>query len=233
MRNGVVAALLVIAMLAGTGAGYFVGNASTKTVTSVSTTSLVSTRTTTFYTTSTLTTTEHEIATTWNTTTAPSLELIAIVNPAIITVGQNVSITSGAYNPLSTPVTVNVPPTYNPYLAPCDWVVFPTTYYVYEGHFTFSNLTGNTPLLLFNASVAISCFAPFNVTLTFQPHSDEATYFMNTTRSLTINLTYNYSGYWARCSRGYCLSTFVPGQYTVLFNDTWGQQEFEYFTVRP
>jgi len=233
MRNEVIAALLVVALLAGAGVGYFIGNASKGTMTSVSTTSLVSTTTTTLYSTTVLTSTEHEITTSWSTVTAPSLELIAIVNPSVITAGQNVSISSGAYNPLSTPVIVNVSAFRNQYLFPCAYVAFPTTYYVYEGHYTLSNLTGNTPLLLYNASIAVPCFAPFNVTLTFQPHSDEATYFMNITRPITINLTYNYSGFWVHCSKGYCLNTFIPGQYTVLFNDTWGQQGLEYFTVKP
>ena len=237
MRNGAIAVLLVVAILAGAGAGYFVGNTSTGIVTSVSTTSLVSTTTTTLYTTTVLTSTEREITTSWSTVTAPSLELITMVYPAVITAGQNVSITFGVYNALPTAVTVNSPPFPNQYLPSCG-TFLPMTFYIYEGHVTFSDLNSNTPLLLYNASIPFMCPAPYNVTLTFQPYSDTATFFLNLTRSISLNYTHNYSGFWLPCNKGsnlptYCFDTFTPNHYTVLFNDTWGQQELEYFTVNP
>jgi len=42
MRNGAIAALLVVAIIAGAGAGYLVGNANERTITSVSTTTATS-----------------------------------------------------------------------------------------------------------------------------------------------------------------------------------------------
>ena len=224
-------------MLAGAGAGYFIDNASTGKMTSVSTVSLVSTTTATFYSTTVLTSTEHEITTSWNTVTAPSLELTATVYPSVITAGQNVSIRVGVYDPLLTAVTVNSPPYPNQDLPSCG-ILSPMTFYIYEGNITFSDLKSNTPLLLYNASIPFLCPAPLNVTLTFQPYSDTATFFLNVTRSITLDYSHNYSGFWLSCNKGsnlpsYCFKTFIPNQYTVLFNDTWGQQELEYFTVNP
>jgi len=48
MRNVAIAALLVVAVLAGAGVGYFVGNVNERTITSVSTFEVTSTATTTF-----------------------------------------------------------------------------------------------------------------------------------------------------------------------------------------
>jgi len=47
MRNGVIALLLVVAVLAGGGAGYLIGNANTRAINSVSTATIVTTSTTT------------------------------------------------------------------------------------------------------------------------------------------------------------------------------------------
>jgi hypothetical protein len=68
MRNEAVAALLVMAVVVGAGAGYFAGYANERTVTSVSTFITTSTNTTTFFSTVLKTTT----TTTTVTTTVPS-----------------------------------------------------------------------------------------------------------------------------------------------------------------
>ncbi len=234
MNETTIAVALVIAFLVGAGAGYLFGNGSARTVTSVSTTSSQVTTTSTLITTVTFQTIIHE-TTTLSTATTPSLELIARVTPSTITSGQNVSITFGAYNPLSTNFTTSVMPYRNQYLAPCPISEMPTTYYVYVGHLSFSNLTQYSPLLLYDASIVPLCFVSYNSTLVFQPNSDRAAVhsFLGT-NTFRINFTNYYNGYWMRGpGNGYSHTNFTPGEYTVLLNDTWGQRELHYFTVNP
>ena len=214
MRDEAVIALLIVLVVASAGAGYYIGTSSGRTTTSTTTSTVTS----------------------WSTSTIPSLEMIASVSPSLITVGQNVSINFGAYNALSVPLTINVTAYTNRYLGPC-YDESPTTYYIYSGHLTLSNLTFSTPLSLYNGSIVVMCFAGFNTILTFQPHSDKATYhafFFNFTGTISLSFTVNYSGFWVRGpGSGYSFNTFSLGQYTVLVNDTWGQRELEYFTVIP
>ena len=215
MKDGVVAVMVVVAMLVGAGAGYFVGTSNEHTTTSTTTSTVTS----------------------WSTSTIPSLEMIADVSPSVIVAGQNVSVNFGVYNALSEPLTINVTAYQNQYLGPCS-VEIPITYYIYSSHITFSNLTFGTPLLLYNASIAVPCFRSFNSSWTFQPHSDNATVYappyLNVTLPISLDSSLNYSGFWVRGpGSGTSFDTFTPGQYTVLVNDTWGQQELEYFTVSP
>ena len=226
--------MLVVAILVGAGAGYLSGSGNVKTVTSVLTTSQSSTVTSFQSTTIVLTTTVHE-TTTETTAATPNLELIASVYPATITAGQNITVNWGVFNPLSTSVQVEVPVYKNPYLSPCPSYIDPTTFYVYKGHLSSSNLTGNTPLVLYNESIIIECFAGENSTVVFQPHSDRAAVSLfNSTTMAVMDTTANFRGYWTGTfASGYALNTFQPGRYTTMFNDTLGQQEFDYFTVNP
>jgi len=217
MRNGAIVSMLVIAVLVSAGAGYFIGTFSERATTSTTTSTVTS----------------------WSTSTIPSLEMIANVSPSVVTAGQNVSINFGVYNALSVPSTINVTAYRNQYLGPC-FEEIPITYYIYSGHATFSNLTFSTPLLLYNVSLAVPCFAAFNATWTFRPHSDNATVFAphftppGSLPPVSLNATLNYSGFWVRGpGSGYSFNIFTPGRYTVLVNDSWGQQELEYFTVNP
>jgi hypothetical protein len=238
MRGEAVAGLLVVAILVGAGVGYLSGNAGVRTVTSVSTTSRLFTTTSILTTTTLVTATAYE-TTTLNTATSPTLEIIAGVSPTVITSGQNVTVNWGIYNPLPLGVEVSVSAYTNPYLSPCPISEVPTTFYIYSGHLSFTTLSSSTPRLIYNQSLNIECFAGFNSTLVFEPHSDRAT--VNALgSSLTANMNYTaeFSGYWVILPSnggigGPTFQKFPQGEYTVLFNDTWGQQELRYFTVNP
>lgn len=217
MKDATAIALLIVLIIASAGAGYYIGTSNGRTTTSTTTSTVTS----------------------LGSSAIPSLEMIASVSPSVITAGQNVSITLGVYNALSTSLTINVTAYTNQYLGPCFFDEFPITYYIYTGHLVFSNLTFGTALLLYNPSISGMCIAAYNVSLTLQPHSDKATvYNFNFPNSPTgmifVNGTFNCSGFWMRGpGSGHSFNTFTPGQYTVLVNDTWGQQELEYFTVNP
>ena len=230
----IVAMALVIAILVGLGAGFVLGNTSVRTVTSVSTTATLLTTTSTLRTTSVFTTTARSTTTTLTTATAPGLELIARVTPSSIASGKNISIIFGAYNPLSSTYATNVTSFRNQYLGSCPISENPTTYYIYAGHVTFSNLAFNTPVFLHNPSTVVTCKHSFNSTLAFQPDSDLPTEIRPNMTSFLVNFTSTYHGYWARGSgSGYSFIAFAPGQYSVLVTDTWGQRELEYFVVNP
>ena len=236
MKGAAVAGLLAISILVGAGAGYLLGNARERITTTTSTAFTTTTAITnwTLDVTLTSTTTVGTATTTkWSTTATASLELIAGVSPAVVKSGQNVTVNWGVYNPLSTTVEVNVPIYENRYLSPCPLFIVPTTFDVYSGHLSSSNLTSTTPLLLYNASIAIPCFAGADSMLTFQPNSDRATVStLNSTMTASMNYTSNYRGYWTGgFSTSSSFKAFPPGMYTVMFNDTWGQQELRYFTV--
>jgi hypothetical protein len=227
-----VAVVLVIAILVGFGVGFELGNTNVRTVTSVSTASTLLTTTSTLHTTSISTATVRVTTTTRSTATTPGLELIARVTPSSITSGQNISIITGAYNPLSTTSTINVTSFKNQYLGACAISEIPATYYIYAGHVTFSNLAFNTPLFLYNPSTIVTCPHSFNSTLAFQPNSDLATETRPNMTSFLVNFTSIYHGYWVRGSGGgYSFASFTPGQYSVLVTDTWGQRELDYFVV--
>jgi len=232
------AGLLMVAILAGAGAGYLIGNANERTVTSITTITTTSTATVTYVSTGFLTTTTTVTGTVRSTNTVPSLELFGSVSPPAMASGQNVSLTLGIYNPLPTTVSVNVSSFADPSVFPCGVSGSPDAWDFFSGHVTFSNLSSATPLLLYNASIVFPCTAPFNSTFTFQPGSDVAIVQLlqvaNSTMTLNWSHTYNYSGYWVPSSNGnHKLQAFPPGQYTALVFDVWGQQQLEYFEVTP
>jgi hypothetical protein len=211
MRTEAMAGLLVAAILVGAGVGYLFGSANMRTTTTTATSDVTTTLT----------------VFSWSTITAPSLELIAKVSPPSITEGQNISIGAEVFNPLPTPFTILL------IGAPCGRL--PTSYQVYMG----SNISGK-PLLLDNASVIPPCFAAYNSTLTFQPNSDivyDSSIIENFTHQ--VNYTDVLRGYWtpdgslANGRTNYMFQEFPPGVYTIFFEDAWGQQQLEHFTVNP
>lgn len=211
MKNEVAAVVLVLAIIASAGAGYLAGVANQRTTT--------------------LTTTA--IAT----STIPGLQLFASVKPSSLAIGQNVTIVAGVYNPLSTNVKVNASEIRNPSQAPCGLWTSPMGIRVYWGHYTVTNLSGASPLLLYNASLPVFCPVFSNNAYTFQPNSDNATVsYFETSTKLVANETISLSGYWsagplAGPGSKYFPQNFEPGSYTVVVFDAWGQQLIEYFEV--
>jgi hypothetical protein len=201
--------------MVGVGAGYILGQA-------------VSTRS------GMTTTVENEstaTATVTATTSIPGLELVSSISPPVISSGQNVTLDEGVYNPTATSVTINVTAGWNG--APCGDFYDPTSFKLYMGFDTFSNLSAAMPLLLFNASMLPPpCPVYSNSTFTFQPHSDNATWVsIRGTYPTTVNFTFVLGGFWLRASPADTFQEFTPGIYTVEFYDAWGQQALAYFEV--
>jgi hypothetical protein len=221
MKGAAVAGLLIVALLVGAGAGYLYGTTNERVVTSISTTtktSIITSNVTTEY-------------------TVPTLELLVRVEPTQLSSGQNVTITDEVYNPLATEVVANSSEIINPTQGPCGRGVIPTGVQVYEGHYTFTNLTEGTPLMLYNASGGPHpCPAPYSNVFHFQPDSDKAiVFYLGTSIDWVTNETIGLKGYWVQVpSSGlprFALHEFAAGEYTVLVFDAWGQQQLEYFVV--
>ena len=145
MRNGAIASLLVVSILAGAGAGYLIGNTNEHAVTSIST------------------------ATAQPPWFVNSLQLAASVEPTHLTQGQNVTVTAWIYSPLAYDVTVTWAPTENPSEAPCSDAKL-TRVSVYAGNHTFGDLSTASPLLQWNASVYPTCLNLGMRTSTFEAY---------------------------------------------------------------
>lgn len=224
-RTSTVASLLILALVVGAAAGYFIGSRSTIpcAVTSVSTsitTSKItvvspSISTSTVESVSTTTTIMSPIGTNLTTTTTasgetvtvisgstailPSLQLTAALSPAIAAPGQNVSVWADVYNSVPDNVSLNATAIVYPSQEPCG-VDQATAIDVYSGHYTFANISNSTPLFLWNASEVPLCPPPIHFTYNFLPDSDNATVmiFPPAAVSEIVNETYTFSGYWAR-----------------------------------
>jgi hypothetical protein len=143
-----------------------------------------------------------------------------------------VSLEAELFNPLPSPVTTLL------IGAPCGSAE--TSFQLYMGNYTYSTVSAEEPLMLNNFSIPPPCFRAYNSTLTFQPGSD-----MVYDSSMIANFTHpsdytsTLSGYWvpdghqANGATNYAFHQFPAGVYTVLFEDAWGQQQLEYFTVNP
>jgi hypothetical protein len=224
MKGAALAAALVIVALVGAGTGYLLGNANEHTATSISTRTLPAVATTKTM-----------------TATLPNLELFARIVPEVATQGQNVSIVTELYNPLTSNIALNASVIIDDSEAPCGLGIRAIGIQVYSGHYSFGNLSKANPLLLYNFSgPPPPCFIRYNYTYVFQPNSDNARVgYLSANTTLNIQYTDNLSGYWVNCSTprpggiGACanLQKFQPGQYTVHVFDAWGQQTIVYFEV--
>ena len=240
-----VLALALVALLAAAG-GYYIGTSNQRTTTSVSVSTVTSSTTSTTVT--TFTATSVSFLTFIHTTTAtgttvifnnstPSVQLFTKVTPGIVAQGGNVSIRFGVYNPLPAEVSLSFNDSSNP--SQCSCSCGPVFLRIFAGHYSFANLSSASPLLQYNASNVPPCFRPEGYSLTFAPNSDQALvviHDLNYTATWTFNYTEVLNGYWINCclsgpGPSYTLQPFLPGPYTVLAYDSWGQQEIEYFEV--
>jgi len=210
------------------GTGYLAGVANQHAVNSVSTSTVTS-----------FSTTPGPGFGTNSTATTPSLQLVAAVSPASVTVGQNVTIVAEVFNPLPTNLTISATEMANPSQYPCGLGIFPTGIRVYSGHYTLANLSAAAPLQLYNASGGPpACFVLFSSVYTFLPDSDEAKVsYLGTSTTYVANQTIVLMGYWTQQLPAtgplpvFVLQSFEPGAYTVLVFDSWGQRLIEYFQV--
>ena len=196
----------IAAILIGAGAGYLVGNANERTLTSTATSTYTS-----YITVTTATSAS---------STFEGIQLALLVEPTNLGFGQNVTIKARVYNPTPTELTVTSVGIENPSQFPC-YGHFDPAIDVYSGGYTFANLSRASPLLQYNA-IPQSCQPLSQLTYTFLPDG------ANSTQQTVV-----LGGYYVHSPGGfgYSFQHFPRGQYTVLAFDEWGQQAMQYFTV--
>jgi hypothetical protein len=230
MKNGVVASLLVVAILVGAGAGYFAGSSIRPTATTTST----------MTTTQTVTMTVAQIPG----TNALQLQLSLGLNGT-----GGVSVIVDDFNTL--PATNNV-------TAGDRWLVtlsglngapcggedsgWPVGFAIASGYYTGSNITAAKLLELVNPATTVVC-PPYievfgdAVVYSFEPSSDVATGYgcsVNqcpteaVTTGVSPSLWGDVAGYYNQAGT---FTTFPRGTYTVLAEDKWGNYTLAYFII--
>ena len=257
MRRAAVAAVVVVAILIGAGAGYLAGIANERTVTSISTTTTI------------LVTTE---TSTYLANQGALLQLQVSLNASAIKSGGAVSALISVVNPLTLNVTVILPTAKNATFQSWDsmdfvcgfsGLYFAASLALFKGHVNPDNLSSaGTPLAL-GPPVQPPCPAqPSPGVLIFKPLSDEAWSYHPYENGALVNVSTDAStevcqalgtgatscgntgglfGWWypddpASCGNNptvssSCFHYFQPGWYTLVVEAVWGQSAFESFQV--
>jgi hypothetical protein len=259
MRGAVVAVVGIVGILIGAGAGYLVGYAGERTVTSVSTTTLVTTVT---------------FTSTYVYDSGALLQLQVTLNASTIQSGGAVGAVISVFNPLATNVTVGVPATENAFFHSWDSMDFvcggnalsyTASFALFRGHVNSDNLSSAGAPLTLAPPFYPPCAPPFSPSsVIFKPQSSEAwAYFPQGSATpvlVSVNATTGVEicqpsgdgtttcsggatglyGYWDLSAPGSCTSSttssncfhyFPPGWYTLVVEAVWGQSAFESFQV--
>ena len=183
------------------------------------------------------------------------LRLTLSVDPSEVYSGGSVNVSLSDFNTLastSSPPIVG-PPTVGKttlMLGPCNQL--PLGIGIYQGNYGSGNISQATPLDLAQPGLVYACPVEFNVAyFSFTGLSDEITLYSpqpsgqgNTTVPTQMwtrpdAFAENFSGYWTvqnqTCDFS-CVGVFhqfLPGVYTVVGGDDWGQLMIVHFSVRP
>jgi len=248
MKGAAVAGLVIVGLLVGAGAGYFIrgGNPQTPTSTITSSTTATASGTTTRTATTTYTTT---IVTTSiqpkPNTSAPyatllnsdHLRLELYLNTTSLTAGGGILVTMNLTNTES--LTNRVTTTYPLGLRwPSAWpdacygyYIIPIGIALFSGYVTNSNVTTLHSLNLTEPGVSIACpVIPNFDYYSFYPSSNVALLCSDGCgQSVTIESSWGLAGSWI--GNGTVYTKFAAGQYTIVEGDEWGDLLFLYFTV--
>jgi len=258
MRGEVAAVVAIVAVLIGAGAGYLVGNANERTITttSVSTTSLVKTVTSTYFDLGAL------------------LQLQVSLNASAIRAGGDVSAVIAMVNPLDVNLTAIPPVNRSAIFESWDWADFvcgenmlwdTASFALFTGRVTAANLSSaGTPLTLappvYPPPPCVTFASPSM--LVFEPMGSEAWAYLSSEIGTLVDVSTHAStgvcqtlstgatscggsgglnGYWNVSATVFCGNSpgissscfhyFSPGWYTLVVEAAWGQSAFESFQV--
>ncbi len=221
MSNGVVAVLLVVALLAGAGVGYIFGTANPRTVTSFTT----------------LQSPYSECGDTasCSTTNPTGIVLSMAMNATSIRPNGSVTVTINEFNPTQRYINMSVSDNWFLTDLPSIWVCYsgspPYGFDVFRGYYTLRNVSTARNILNLSEFVVLpSClYAGSPTGFTFKPESSYAlvgTAFSNAPRSLQF---YAVSG--RTNDGGYTLWSSKPAIYTIVVGDEWGDLLLAHFSV--
>lgn len=182
------------------------------------------------------------------------LRLTLSVSPSDVYAGDSVNVSISDFNTLASTYSPRIvgPPTVggNPLsVGPCSQL--PLGIGVYQGNYDSGNISQATQLDLSQPGLVYLCPAEFAVAyFSFNAQSNEVTlYSMQpsgqgnstvTSRMWTVPdvFTENFSGYWTAQNQTCAISCdvfhqFLPGVYTIVGGDDWGQLMIVHFTVSP
>jgi len=120
-------------------------------------------------------------------------------------------------------------------LTPHGRLYYPFGISILQGYYDSENVTGVTPLELFDPNVAYTCPAIVAaVSYDFQPWSASADIytgygFMPWSRNMSTEVT--SEGFWTGSYPNATFSNFTPGMYTVVGGDEWGSLVIIHFTI--
>jgi hypothetical protein len=145
------------------------------------------------------------------------LQLTAQIMPDSAVPGQTVSVVASVHNVLTRQLTLYHSAMVNPAIGPCSkgfmvWVE------VFQGHYALPNQTYGSQLLLYDPYAPTYCPPISGLDSTFQPQE-------------VVNETSVFNGYWTTEGQHATFHNFLPGSYTVMVQDYWGQLVLLYFTV--
>jgi DNA-binding HxlR family transcriptional regulator len=145
------------------------------------------------------------------------LQLTAQIMPDSAAPGQNVSVVASVRNVLTRQLTLYHSAMGNPAIGPCSGV-FMVRVEVFQGHYALPNQTYGSQLLVYDPYAPTSCPPISGLDSTFLPQE-------------VVNETSVFNGYWTTEGQNATFHNFLPGNYTVMVQDYWGQLVLLYFTV--
>ena len=168
------------------------------------------------------------------------LELILALSPAAIKAGDEITISAGEWNSLSTANNVTTDKNWlvtGLTMGPCGTLNYPMGVAVYSGYLTESDIAAAVPLQLYDPKAIFHCpmilsgidayyFQPFSSAADVYGSCDPNPCFKDF--AVSGNLT--CSGYWLNGTRPGFID-FTPGTYTVAGGDEWGSLVVTHFVV--
>lgn len=168
------------------------------------------------------------------------LQLILNIGNTTIISGQNETIYFQVYNTLNYANTMNygvnytnLPSSFRVSPGPC--IQQPYGIAVIYGNLSINNLYGATSLQIYEPGI-YTCPIMYHITnYQFLGHSSKAKVFSGTQKDGTVifDETVHLSGSWSGDYSSHSFETFLPGAYTVVAADGWGQSVVLHFNVLP
>lgn len=120
-------------------------------------------------------------------------------------------------------------------LNPCGTSSFPFGVAIFQGDYTATDISAETPLVLYNPNELPPCaFIPAIIAYNFSPSSDLAAEIVDhelNSQAMPMNQSVTVTYYWTGSGQNVTKHDFKPGIYTVAAGDEWGNLVVVHFTV--
>jgi len=167
---------------------------------------------------------------------ANGLSLFLSLDSTTYQPGQQVTIVIDETNTLSK--TNNVPssdqwPFSGLSVSPCGTNGFPFGVAIFQGDYTYTDISNATPLVIYDPSKLYPCpFVPAITAYDFVPFSDLAAENIdNEPATFAMNQSVTTTYYWTGSAKNVTQHNFEPGIYSVVAGDEWGNMVVLHFMV--